>query len=391
MKVLVIPSWYPTPDNPLAGVFIEEHVKALEAQADVAVLYIRQAQARLPLQVEVEGGTPHARIDLEVASARNPVTRIKTRAQILGSILAGYRKAGTAAYEALLHQWGRPDIVHVHSIFPGGLIAREIKRRYGIPYVVTEHSNRFLECDNTGPENRPGMLPLILRPVTRDSARMIAVSRYLAEQLERVGLAEDPVVIPNVVRPGSPSPVRGAGRHVITHVSNMAPAKNLGLLIEAIAALGRHRDDFMVRLIGDGICRPDAEILAARLGVTDVVDFLGYRPASELPSLLTDSTFTVVSSLFETFSVVAAESLSWGRPVLSTRCGGPEEFITPDVGRLVDNSNVDALAVGLDWMLSHYSDFDPLSLSAYAKRLFSPSVVTKQVMEVYASVLSDSC
>ncbi|MRR38281.1 hypothetical protein EG829_27255, partial [bacterium] len=204
MRVLVIPSWYPTFDDPLAGVFIEEHVKALALQADVAVLHVRQAPQHSVLNIELREGIPLARTDLKIGpTSPNAIGRSRTRAQVLWSILAGFRWAGMSGYTALLNFWGRPDIVHVHSIFPGGLIAREIRRRHGIPYVVTEHSNRFLECDSTGLENRPGMRPLILRPVTRDSARMIAVSRYLAGQLERAGLAQNPTVIPNVVRPGS--------------------------------------------------------------------------------------------------------------------------------------------------------------------------------------------
>ena len=83
-------------------------------------------------------------------------------------------------------------------------------------------------------------------------------------------------------------------------------------------------------------------------------------------SFLTDSAFTVVSSTHETFSVIAAESLMCGRPVLSTRCGGPEEFITPEVGQLIDAGSVDALVDGLDWMLDHFNEFDPDSLHEYA-------------------------
>jgi glycosyltransferase involved in cell wall biosynthesis len=76
-----------------------------------------------------------------------------------------------------------------------------------------------------------------------------------------------------------------------------------------------------------------------------------------------------------------------GRPVLSTRCGGPEEFITPAVGRLIEAGSVDALLEGLDWMLDHFREFDPESIHQYAVRRFAPTVVAAQILEVYRGVL----
>jgi glycosyltransferase involved in cell wall biosynthesis len=73
--------------------------------------------------------------------------------------------------------------------------------------------------------------------------------------------------------------------------------------------------------------------------------------------------------------------------VVSTRCGGPEEFITPDVGLLVDAGDPDALADGLDWMLDHSAEFDPALLHAYAAERFAPDVVAQRILSVYREVL----
>ena len=81
------------------------------------------------------------------------------------------------------------------------------------------------------------MVPLLLRPLARGASRIIAVSRYLADRLAELGLAIDPLVIPNVVPLTSPAPLPSAERHAIAHVSIMGPAKNLGALLQAVDRL----------------------------------------------------------------------------------------------------------------------------------------------------------
>ncbi len=298
-----------------------------------------------------------------------------------------YRVVGLRSFRLLAEAWGHPDIIHVQALFPASMIARAISRRLGVPYVVTEHSEEYLTLSRLPLVRTPGMLPLVLRPLAHRASRTIAVSRFLGERLRELGLARDLVVIPNVVPASDPQPVSAELPHVIAHVSVMGPAKNLTGLVRAIDALRSRRADFVLRLAGDGECRAEAEALVAELELGAHVEFVGQLSETGVRDLLARSAFAVVSSTHETFSVAAAEALMCGRPVLSTRCGGPEEFVTPDVGRLVANDDVAALADGLDWMLDHHADFDPGALHAYACERFSPDVVAAAILDVYRSVL----
>lgn len=372
-RVLVIASWYPSADAPTAGIFIRQQVDALSDECEVTVLHVDAARCASGPAAIVEDGVAVLRSAIDATS---PPARFFT-----------YRRAGLEAFERLCETWGTPDIIHVQALWPAALIARAINRRYGIPYVVTEHSEEYLAQSERRLVRTPGMLPLVLRPLARGASRTIAVSRFLGDRLVELGLARDPVVIPNVVPLLDASPLASATPHVIAHVSVMGPAKNLPGLLHAVDRLRSRRADFALRLAGDGERRAEAEALAASLGLGGIVEFVGTKSADKVRELFAESAFTVISSTHETFSVVAAESLMCGRPVLSTRCGGPEEFITPDVGRLVDNNDVDALVDGLDWMLDHHADFDPQALHEYASKRFAPDVVANQVLAVYRSVL----
>jgi len=372
-RVLIIPSWYPSPGDLTAGVFIAQQVRALSLHVEVAVLH-------------VDAGARDAAIEV---TAQDGITVVRTGLSASGLYgrYFGYRRAGLGGFERLREVWGDPDIVHVQALWPAGLVARAIRRRHGIPYVVTEHSEEYLAASERRLVRTPGMLPMVLRPLARGAARTIVVSRFLGDRLSELGLASDPVVVPNVVPVCPPQPVCIQIPHVISHVSVMGPAKNLIGLVRAVDKLRTQRSDFRVRLVGDGESRAEAERLTESLYLGGTVEFVGRKSPDDVRELLRSVAFTVISSTHETFSVSAAESLMCGRPVLSTRCGGPEEFITPEVGRLVEAGSVDALVGGLDWMLDHYTEFDPQALHEYARARFAPDVVASQILEVYREVL----
>ena len=372
-KVLVIPSWYPSADAPTAGIFIQQQVRALAGLADVSVLHVDAGRATFEPELTVEDDVTVVRAGVATAS--------------LFERFFVYRRAGLAAFEVLREVWGDPEIVHVQALFPAAMIARDVKRRIGTPYVVTEHSEEYLASSNRRLVKTPGTLPLLLRPLARNASQTIAVSRFLADRLVQLGLAVDPVVIPNIVPVASVSPSPTSEPHAIAHVSIMSPAKNIGVLLHAIDRLRTRRTDYVLRLVGDGECRPAAERIAEELSLGSLVEFTGRKSLDDVHSVLASSAFSVVSSVHETFSVAAAESLMCGRPVLSTRCGGPEEFVTAEVGRLVATDDVDALVEGLNWMLDHYSEFDPQALHEYARARFAPDVVARRILDIYTEVL----
>ncbi len=94
----------------------------------------------------------------------------------------------------------------------------------------------------------------------------------------------------------------------------------------------------------------------------------------------------VLPSLCETFSVPAAEAMASGIPVLATRCGGPEEFITQDQGLLVSPGDADALRQGLDFMLDNLHRYSRGQIVQYARERFSHEVVGAQLHALYQSL-----
>ncbi len=157
LSILVVPSWFPSAGNPTAGVFIQQQVHALARRGDVAVLHLDPSKTSLPATVEGEGGAVVVRVSAGSAGRYG--------------WLVTYRRTALAAFDALRDAWGTPDIVHVQALWPAGLIARAIKRRYGIPYVVTEHSEEYLAASERKLVRYPGVVPIAATGHSRETHR----------------------------------------------------------------------------------------------------------------------------------------------------------------------------------------------------------------------------
>lgn len=386
--ICIVPSWYPSAQNPIAGIFILQQAQVLAKAGYVtSVLFVEHGSKSVPLSVSEEEGILVARITLGFGKAGNSFFSKK---------IAGLRKRYNSAFRyaywqkrgfiALAEELGMPDVVHVHALWPAARVANWALGHFGIPYVVTEHSEEYLPETRHRLLKNPLMLPFFLRPLAKRATRIIAVSRHLANRLEQLGLGPNIYVVPNVVPAPGHDVINYPDGNVkqICHVSQLGHAKNIELLLRACAKLAIQRKDFKLCIVGDGEERSVLEQLATELGIMgSVVEFKGRLTAEDVVSKIEASCFGVISSIHETFSVFAAECLMNGRPVLSTRCGGPEEFLNPSVGKLVKLKDIDALCEGMNYMLDNYVSFEPWILQEYALGLFAPEAVVALLDTIY--------
>jgi glycosyltransferase involved in cell wall biosynthesis len=124
--------------------------------------------------------------------------------------------------------------------------------------------------------------------------------------------------------------------------------------------------------------------LAAELGLGDDVTFTGRVTRDRVRELLHQARFYVSASRFETFGVALAEALATGVPVLSTRCGGPEDFVSSEVGMLVVNEDVHALEDGIVKIAEAAPSFEPARLHTHIASRFGADAFLEQMFRVYA-------
>ena len=97
--------------------------------------------------------------------------------------------------------------------------------------------------------------------------------------------------------------------------------------------------------------------------------------------------FVVVSSTRrETFCSVAAEALACGTPLVITRCGGPEEFVTEQDGIMVREDDPSALADGIVRALERRETFDAEDLRSRIVNRFGRAAWCQRAMAIYERV-----
>ena len=288
-------------------------------------------------------------------------------------------------------EWDSVDLVHAHWSIPSGFTAALLSRWYNKPFVLTEHAGQF---------------DTLVKPLARRRAvhwtlkqaqRILVVSHALQRSIEGVGVSGNFVVIPNIVDPEIFFPLerQGHGLEGAMHllwVGSFNSHLNKGVpeLLEAVAlARGRLVEGFRLSLAGDGAARQEMEATARQLRIDDICDFLGALPHVDVRDQMQQCDGLILSSLRESFGVVLIEAMACGKPVVATRCGGPEEIVTPEVGILVEPGSAQSLADGILQLHGTYESFDPTRIAAYAHLRFAPERVTNLLLNVYAEVLGN--
>lgn len=385
LHVLFLPSWYPSPRDPVNGIFHRQQALALhEAGVQVGVVYPELSYwRRLSLSAVWEG--------MHRTGLRNE-DGIMTYRLHRWYMVWFQRWLGTRAFitgvRRYLRQVSRPDLIHVHSADFAGLAAKRILETEGLPYIITEHSSAYYEH-----LYNPRLLA-VLRTAFDHSLHVIAVSQAAAGVLVDVGMCpeEKISVIPNIVDTRFFFPPQQGAMHTrpfrFLTVSLFYSIKRVDWILRAFARAFPADKDVLLEIGGDGVLRGQLEQLAQELDLTHRVKFLGLLDRAGVRDAMQRANCFVLASLFETFGVVLIEALACGIPVISTACGGPEDIVVPEVGLLVSNDEPHELAAAMQRVRDDWSSYLPSTIRGYAEQRFSKNAVTAQIIEQYQIELS---
>lgn len=386
MKILFLTRWYP----PSGGIFIERHAQAVALYNELAVLAILPGENNSGLKPVIDDQANHPGFSVIRYFYRPSRCRIAIVASLINLIKFVIRSL--AGYRYISRNYGSFDIIHVHILTRAAVPAFLIRLLTGTPYIISEHWTRYIK------ENW-GFTSIIRRTLTRLIVRrasaVTTVSEFLKTAMQDCGLRNKKfMIIPNSVDTtlftlaGNRA---GTQKKRILHVSNFHErAKNIYGILRVIKILSEQRKDFEILFIGgEEPALGEARKYASGLGLEiPGVVFKGPIPADELADAYRESSFLLMFSNFESFSIVIPEALSCGIPVLATSVGGIPEYFSPNAGRLISPGNEVALLDNLNFMLDHYESFDPEYLGGFIESRFGLKRVGGQFDELYRSVLN---
>jgi glycosyltransferase involved in cell wall biosynthesis len=282
----------------------------------------------------------------------------------------------------------RVDIVQTHHLAP--LIYSALPARLAGARLVHVEHERFT-YENPKARRR-------LRVLSTLCHRVVVVGSDVRNYLvAEAGIPAVKVgVIPNGVDLGRYTPVGRRSRaacglpeqgRLIGHVARLDRPKDQATLLRAFALVLESQRDARLVIAGDGPLRADLEALAASLGTTGKVDFLGAR--QDVPELLPHFAAFALSSVNEGLPLVILEAMAAARPVVSTAVGDMPGIIEDGVaGLLVPPGDPKLLADALIALLERPEWAESMGRSAHSviEHRFNLESTIAQYRSLYGSL-----
>ena len=349
-RVLVFSTLYPNAAQPNHGVFVDNRLRetlalgGLEATVVAPVPFFPFKQKAFGAYSTFARVPRHEkRRDLDVWHPRYLVV------PKIGSLWTPeflYRSA-LACVRRLQRDGQTFDVIDAHYFYPDGVAAIRLGRELGLPVVITGRGTD-LTLIPQAPETRK----LVVDAAARASA-MVTVCEDLRQRLIVLGAAPERVITLrngvdlDLFAPRDREAARaqhGLSGFVLLSVGGLIPHKSHHIAIEALPAC----PDCTLVIAGGGPMRAELEQLAAQLGVTDRVRFLGNTPHSQLPALYSAADALVLASEREGWANVLLEAMACGLPVLATDVNGTAEAVrAPEAGLLLPERSAASLVATL--------------------------------------------
>ncbi len=273
------------------------------------------------------------------------------------------------------------DLIDAQYFYPDGVAGVALARELAKPVAVTA-----LGSDLNIIADLPGARASV-QDALKTANQVITVSEALATRARELGAPASRVtVLRNGVDPELFRPADGAkwralaptAKPLLLSVANLVPLKGHDLTIRTLKEI----DGAELLIAGEGPQRRALEALAAQIGVTHRVHFLGRLAQTELAALYSAADIFVLASEREGWPNVLLEAMACGTPVVSSKVGGVPEFVdTRETGVLVGARSVTGFAAGIRQLFASL----PVraTVRAHALKFGWDDVISRQVALYY--------
>lgn len=373
MHILVLSNNIPS-ENIIGGIFAFDQAKALAAyghKVTFAVVDLRSIRRKRKLGLQ-----HYNKEGIEVFSIAVPVGAVPP------ALMDAIGKwALRRLYKIIEAEAGKPDVVHAHFLNMG-VIAADLCRRECLPLVITEHSS------SVNVENLSETMAKRAKYAYTSADKVLAVSSALAKKIKK-HTGVEPMMLPNILNmPAMSEMVAGEkarGFHFIS-AGSLVERKGFDTLVEAFEAVAKARPDATLLIMGGGPEEKKLRTQVKELGLNDKITFFGKYQRQDFARELMKADAFVLATRLETFGVVFIEALSFGVPVIATRCGGPEDFVDASNGLLVDVGDIQRLAQAMVDMAENIGRYNRTQIAVSTRSRFSPEKIAQRLTEVYKEI-----
>jgi glycosyltransferase involved in cell wall biosynthesis len=399
VNIFIIPSWYPIESNPIAGIFFKEQAEYLaELYPDYNIGVSLWGQSDENLEIRLKDASNVLKKIVYYFSQRKFKKKVNKNLyeyytpaliwtdKIFKGNLSGLVNANLDSLNKFSKSFGQVNVIHAHVSYPAGYIAMILSKKLNIPYVITEHMGPFPFPSFISKDG--SISDKISRPL-KNAERIIAVSPALAKRISSFNLPL-PHYIPNVVnddffKEWSSSSV---SPFVFFTLATLSPEKGITDLLSAIASLVEKQKKVLFRIGGGGEWLSYYSNLSKEMKIDNYIQWLGVLNREQAREEYQNCNAFVLPSHHETFGVVYAEAIACGKPIIATRCGGPECIVNESNGLLVNVSAPHDLSDKMLYMINNYSNYNSSVIRKGFEDNFSKKAVITQIVNIYKEILS---
>ncbi len=381
MHLLFLVPWYPGTNDPGFGIFFTHQANALAERYEVTVVHVVVHSALnlrfRPFNIEVS------------TEGKVRVVRVETT-NFLPKVPGGYEwvfaAATRRALEFVYQTLGPIDMIHGNGLWPVGMAAVRAGQLLNAPVVICEHSypRRLLKTRTS--------IKSALAAAKRADA-VLAVSPSLRDEIASTGIERHIELFPPLVNTAvfNPAP-KGTGDQLRLLFAGQMDDDSKGVpdLLLAVSILKSWARPFRLVLAGKGRQIGRYIEIARDLEILGHCEFRGQVNSSEIARLMRECHIFVLPSLVETFGVVLIEALASGRPVVATRCGGPEFIVTPAAGELCAPSDPHSLAKCISRVADRLDSYDPTNLHVDTEGRFGQDAFLNRATRLYECLLEST-
>ncbi|MFT4205150.1 MAG: glycosyltransferase [Chitinophagaceae bacterium] len=379
-KALWLCSWYPDRTQPQNGDFIQRHACAVSLFADVTTIHVTPCHpskmGKKNVSIDARGDDTLTENVLYYKKRKNDIFyRMHSACQYFYQYRKWVRRH--------LQQSSRPDIVHVHVAWRDGLVALWLKKRYNIPYVLTEHWTLYHINNGRDFQQKNFFFKFFVKKILQNATVVLPVSSQLGNTLQSLVPSVQYKVVSNVVNtevfnyrePATQQPF------IFIHVSSFSNLKNPKGIIEAFGKTNQQFPFTKLVLIGE-TKNLNVETTHKNIELIDSIS------NDEVAAYMQQSHAFVLFSFAENQPCVLLEALCCGLPVISSDVGGISEFIGKDNGLLTEPGNIQMLTEKMHYMIKHYPLYNRKDISKKAIAQYNHHIVGKQIDNIYHQALS---
>ncbi len=402
-KILILPSWYITSESPTSGSFFHEQSLLLEnselgiQSLDVQVIttekewisrqkswFYKLFPSKIPNRFRQQFLSPPKGVVVAFPFCKY-LTDEQNLQQEIEAVLRYFQQFPER----------KPDLIHAHCALKGGVIARYLSKKWGIPYLLTEHLNPFLLHSYSSYWKNEIIASI------EEANTVLAVSEHQRQQLLMHELKCNPIVTGNLVDDKrfllSKKKEYSSFTNflIVTFYPNFI--KDMETFFSALEGLKQKRKliNLNFTIVGGGELsglneKNYYQNKIKELNIEAIVTVVPKANREEMVCLMEKTDVLISTSIAESFGVAICEALLCGKPIISTLNGGVNDFLTDQNSIRIPIKNPKALENAIVQMSERLDSFDPDSLRAGIIEKYGRKAFRERMDGIYKQILEKS-